>query len=336
MLEPPALSEAELLNALRDGYGLSAAAVTFLPLGQDSSAWVYRVESTDGRNYFLKLRSDEINQAGLAVPRYLHEHGATQVAAPLHTLSAALSHPFDGFSLILYPFIHGAQPLASGGPAQPWQAFGRLLRQIHTTTLPDELARLVQRDRFTPTSNDLVALLDTHVRAGGLVDPLARELAAFWRERQAAIRALLARAEALGQLLRQAAPRALVLCHADPHDDNVLVDDQDQLWLVDWDEIGLSLKERDLMFVIGGLTPDWGTPADTARFFEGYGAAEVDPLALAYYRADWAVQDIGDFARRVFAMPEAGLETKREAVAFFKGLFEPGYIVDLAFSSSGA
>ncbi len=334
MLEPPALDEAALYAALNAGYGLLAPRVTFLPLGQDSSAWVYRVDAAGGRAYFLKLRANAVNPAALAVPRYLFEHGVAQVAAPLPTLGAALTRPFDRFSLILYPFIEGARPLELTDPPEAWQAFGRLLRQIHTTPLPDDLARLIQRDAFTPASHDRVLSQDAHISAGGPSGPFERELAEIWREHQAEIRAVVAQAAVLAPRLRQSPPGSLVLCHADPHDSNVLVDDQGRLWLVDWDEIGLSLKERDLMFVIDGLTPAWPTPAGAARFFEGYGAANVDPTALAYYRADWAAQDIADFARRVLAMPAAGRETKREAIEFFKSLFEPGCIVDLALRSN--
>ena len=42
-------------------------------------------------------------------------------------------------------------------------------------------------------------------------------------------------AEGLGRPLAQRAP-ALVLCHADVHTGNVLLDAGGQLWIVDWDE----------------------------------------------------------------------------------------------------
>ena len=48
----------------------------------------------------------------------------------------------------------------------------------------------------------------------------------------------------------------LVLCHADLHAWNVLLDTDRQLWLVDWDETILAPKERDLMFVVGGIGND--------------------------------------------------------------------------------
>lgn len=40
-----------------------------------------------------------------------------------------------------------------------------------------------------------------------------------------------------------------VLCHADFHDANLLIDPTGRLFIVDWDEIILAPKERDLVFV---------------------------------------------------------------------------------------
>ena len=334
MLEPPDVPEPAIFSALRDGYGVEARALTFLPLGQDTAAWVYRVEALDGRAYFLKLRGDRPQAAGLAVPRYLADQGLAQVPAALRTRSGRLWHPLDDFSIILYPFIEDAQPLPSEQTDEQWRHFGAAMRRIHTTVLPPELAALIQRDLFEPAANDLVLALDAQMKPQSFDEPLARELAAFWCERQREIRAVVAQAEALGQRLRQRAGAAQVLCHTDIHWDNVLLDAQQRLWLVDWDETRLSLKERDLMFVIGGISAGWGTPRDAALFFQGYGPAEIDAAALAFYRADWAVQDIGSYAERVLALHEMGEATRHEALGLFKGLFGPGQIVEKALGTA--
>lgn len=337
MREPPPLPTpallAALLAALRAGYGLAATTVTFLPLGYDDAASVYRVTAADGRAYFLKLRSDAVNPAGLAVPHYLHAQGLPEVLAPLPTQTGALWHPLDTYALILYPFLHAAVPLPSGQADAHWRRLGALLRRVHETPLPPDLQPLLPRETFTPLANDLAQSLDARVHRQSFDEPLQQQVAAFWREHAAVIRAVTAQAERLGARLRQAAPRPLHVCHADPHWSNVLVDAQDQLWLVDWDDTVLAIKERDLMFVIGGLTDDWGTPRDTARFFEGYGPAEVDPLALAYYRADWAVQDLAAFAEQVLLQPALGEATRRDAARLFMGLFGPGQIVEKALGS---
>ena len=69
-------------------------------------------------------------------------------------------------------------------------------------------------------------------------------------------------------------------------------------------------------------------------FFEGYGQTEVDALALAYYGYEWVVQEMSDYAERVFLMDDVGAETKADAVREFRALFAPGDVVDAAYGLS--
>ncbi|MDB5056881.1 MAG: aminoglycoside phosphotransferase [Chloroflexi bacterium] len=138
------------------------------------------------------------------------------------------------------------------------------------------------------------------------------------------------RAEDLG---RRLAGRALpfVLCHADIHIANVLLDAGGQVWIVDWDETMLAPKERDLMFVLGGgISRSWVGPRDEEVFLQGYGETAVDSQAIAYYRTAWAVSDIGEYGMQVVARPDLGAVSRRAALDTFKGLFQPGQIVVLA------
>ena len=74
-------------------------------------------------------------------------------------------------------------------------------------------------------------------------------------------------------------------------------------------------------------------PREERLFFQGYGAATVDPLGLAYYRYAGAVEDIGAYAAQVFFRPDLGPGAKRAAVEGGMSLFLPGNIVALAFAS---
>jgi spectinomycin phosphotransferase len=179
----------------------------------------------------------------------------------------------------------------------------------------------------------MVRQLDAHiVSARTFSDPAAPALAMFWRARREDIRTLMGRAEDLGHRLAQVAP-AFVLCHADIHTNNVLLDAGGHLWIVDWDETILAPRERDLMFVVGGIIGGLVGPHEEELFSQGYGATTVDSLALTYYRYAWAVGDIGAFAEKVFFRPDLGPGTKQAAVEGFMSLFMPGNIIALAFAS---
>ena len=122
-----------------------------------------------------------------------------------------------------------------------------------------------------------------------------------------------------------------MLCHADLHTWNVLVEDAGRLWIADWDEAVLAPRERDLMFVVGGgIGHGLVGPSEEASFLEGYGQVTADPALLAYYRCAWAVQDIAAYGEQALLSPTAGEATRRAAVEGFEDLFAPGNIVDLA------
>jgi spectinomycin phosphotransferase len=143
------------------------------------------------------------------------------------------------------------------------------------------------------------------------------------------IGALVGRADRLGRRLA-GEPSRQVLCHGDLHTWNVLVDADRRLWIVDWDEAVLAPRERDLMFVVGGIGLGLVQPDDTDSFLQGYGQTSIDPRRLAYYRAAWAVQDIAEYGEEVLLAPALGEATRRAALEGFIDLFAPGNIVELA------
>jgi len=120
------------------------------------------------------------------------------------------------------------------------------------------------------------------------------------------------------------------------HTGNLIVDADGQVWIIDWDEVVLAPKERDLMFSVGGgISVELVDPNATARFLEGYGDVEIDSQALGYYRHAWAVQDVGGYAWRVLLDQSATEAQRHDAADILVGLFRPGEIVDLA-ARSGA
>jgi len=335
MQEPPDLSDETIIRAVQTHYSISVAGLTFLPIGFDSGAWAYRIEAADGTICFLKIRKSIANEAGLTVPHVLRERGISQVVAPLPTIVEALWAPAGDFALIMYPFIDGRTGTDVGLSRSQWTAFGTMIKQIHSMTVRSELLDMVRRDTFAPEWRSMVERVDAQITARSFTDPFQQELALFWLGRRQEIRRLVSRTTSLGQRLQASTP-PLVLCHADLHTWSVLIDEAQQLWLVDWDETVVAAKERDLMFLVDGIGPDLVRPEEEKWFFEGYGVSSIDPLALAYYRYAWAIGDIGSFGETVFMMPEVGAVTRSDAARRLISLFQPGYIVHLAYAADNS
>jgi spectinomycin phosphotransferase len=326
MLEKPNLSDDKMSAGLREAYGIDVSAIEFLPIGNDATAWVYRVVGQGGAAYFLKLKSSGVYLPSVNIPRFLRDNGMHQIVAPLATLSGDLWTAVEDYRLILYPFIDGQSGMEVGLSDAQWIELGRVLRQMHTIQLPDDLAKQLKREAFIPgpTWLHLVKELNQSISVEAYNDPFARELAAYWLERAAEIRQMTVRAEELGRMCQSRA-LPVVLCHADIHTANVLVDEQGGLHIVDWDQPILAPKERDLMFMLG--------EGGEAQFYEGYGDVEVDQAVIAYYRYEWVVQEFGDYAARVLVMDDVGDETRADAVRGFQQLFDPGDVVDQAYEA---
>ncbi|MEZ4670957.1 MAG: aminoglycoside phosphotransferase family protein [Anaerolineae bacterium] len=331
MLEKPALSDVQIITSLSERYAIPVDALSFLPIGNDATAWVYRVES-GGLTYFLKVKHGAIYEPSLSVPRYLYDAGIKQVVAPYPTPSQHLSVAIEGYNLILYPFIEGH----AGGLSDAQRIeLGAVMKRIHSTTLPSSVQAQIRKERFIPPWLKTVQKLHEAITRTTGDTPIAREFIDFCRERQDEIGTISARAESLGRLARERA-MPIVVCHADIHDFNTIISSQGELFVVDWDEVQFAPKERDLMFVGNVETIGAHVPPHTRLFYEGYGAVKVDPLLIAYYRYEWVVQEMGDFGARILHGQELGEATRQDALDGFRKLFADGNVVDAAYAADVA
>lgn len=334
MRDRPDLSEEALAAALRGHYAIDAVSVGFLSGGEDASAWVYRVETGHASpRYFVKVReANGSRDVAAAVSRYLYEGGVRHVVAPVRSNANSLTVQEGEFSFTVYPFIEGRTGVKAGLVERHWWALGNLVQRLHASFLPSDLSEQLATETYRPAALDVVRQIDRAVSGRSFVGRVAQEVAAFWTAHRAEILALVERTEELGQLVERLS-LPLVLCHADLHTWNVMIDGDGELWLIDWDEVIRAPQERDLMFVVGGIGAGLIDPHETAWFFEGYGDTTVDPLALSYYRHAWAVQDIGGYGERIFFAPSLGNESRSDAARILMGLFNPGEIVELARAS---
>jgi spectinomycin phosphotransferase len=331
--EAARIPESLLLDLASSEYGLTPAAIRYLPLGADIDSAAYALHTSGGGRYFLKVRAlAGFRPASLLVPRFLTDSGIPHVLVPLATQSGMYWIELERGVLSLFPFVQGRLAADAGMSGANWTALGRMLAQVHASRPPDELLELLPRERFIPSRRELLPQIESALRDSGQSDPLKRELAAFWDSHRTTIQRLTARADALGRQLRRREP-PLVLSHGDLHAWNLLLDEQDRLWVLDWDEVALAPKERDLMFLLVGIARGLVEERETERFLEGYGGAKIDRLALAYYRFAWAVQDLAAFGEQACLRPDLSADARRDALEYLAGLFAPGKIVEIAFSS---
>jgi len=332
MLERPDLQDSIIAACLLDVYGLRVGHIAFLPLGADRNTAVYRVVADDETPYFLKLRGGVFDETSVALPKFLSDQGITQIIAPLLTKSGQLWASLEAFKTILYPFVEGRNGYEVDLPDRHWVEFGRTLKRIHTAALPSALVSRIQQETYSPQWREIVKTFLKRVEDDRFADPVAVKLASVMRVKRDEIADLVGRAERLAHALDARSP-AFVLCHSDIHAGNILIGADDAFYIVDWDNPILAPKERDLMFVGGGQGFTGHTPQEEeALFYWGYGEAQVDPVALAYYRYERIIQDIAVYCEQLLLSDEGG-EDRAQSLQYLASNFLPNGTIEIAYQS---
>lgn len=338
MLEKPSIPDERIIEHVAQSYelpasglpaaGLSAAEAVFLPLGADVNSAVYRIETAGSDSFFLKLRKENYDETSILIPRYLYDRGIQQIISPLKTVDGQLWSDLDGFTCVLYPYIEGRSGFEAALTGEQWIAFGAALRRIHSVKLPPELHSKITRETFSPRWRERVRWFQAHVEQARFDDPTAANMAEFMRAHRDEISHLVGRA---GQLAREMQSQTFepVLCHSDIHAGNVLLADDGSLYIVDWDNPILAPKERDLMFIGGGIGETWKDAHNEDLFYQGYGPSEINRLALTYYRIERIVVDIAEFSEQIL-MTRSGGDDREQGYRFFTGQFAPGDVIEIA------
>jgi spectinomycin phosphotransferase len=331
MLEKPDLQDEAITACLQDEFGLDVVQVSFLPIGADQNTAVYRAVAADETAYFVKLRRGTLNETPVALPKFLSDQSIGQIIAPLTTTTGELWASLDGFKVIAYPFIEGRNGFEVALTDRQWIEFGTALKQIHAVQVPVELAEHIRRELFSPRWRETVKTFLSRVD-DGFDDPVAAKAAALLRDKQDVVLDMVARAERHAQLL-QTRPLEPVLCHYDIHAGNLLIDSAtDAIYIVDWDDPIMAPKERDLMFIGGGIGGVWNTPREETLFYRGYGPTEIDAVALAYYRYERIIEDIAVHCEQLLLTSEGGRD-REQSYRYLQSNFLPNETVEMAYKA---
>ena len=331
MREKPDLQDADIKDCLFTQYGLQAAEVAFLPRGGDINAAVYHIITWDGTPYFLKLRSGILDDISLVVPKFLSDRGIRAVIAPILTRSRQLWTQLDDFHVILYPFVEGHNAFEAALTERQWVDFGTALRAIHNAVIPSDLGNRVPHETYSPQWRERVKTLLKRIKTDTYPEPVAAQYAGFMSVKADEILYIVQMAEQLRSVLQAQAP-IFTLCHSDLHAGNLLIDANSSLYIVDWDFPIFAPKERDLMFIGGGVGSTWYAPQEEALFYKGYGPTEINPVALAYYRFERIVQDIAEWGERML-LTDTGGQDRARWLQGLKRWFQPNDVVEMAYKA---
>jgi spectinomycin phosphotransferase len=285
----------KLRRWILEDFGLDVAELSPVGHGADVAAQVWKAVTTTN-TYAVKWSGAGTN-TGHQVAAYLADLGLPGIPELIRTMDGGLWSFHGKKRLTITPWIDGVRAAETGLTTEQWTEYGVLLRRVHSAELPERLRAALPR--HSPIDAKVPAIaekLQTRLTTRAPEDEVEEELAAVWKQHEATITHLMTArpAEPIG-------PR--VVCHADPHLGNVLVDER--LHLIDWDDVVLAPREQDLMFMLGGMG-DVGptTPEQLAAFLTGYGEHTLDEDAIRYYRHVRAFEDVVMWSDQALTGPD--------------------------------
>ncbi|WNB93356.1 phosphotransferase [Bacillus sp. NEB1478] len=322
------LKKDQISNVLELHFGINSKIIENLPLGNDPSASIYRIIDHSNQTYFLKLNRNEVTKQGIQVPFYLYSHGIDAVIPPIVNKKEELWFSENGFTWVLYPFVQSYDGYKVEFSSFQWSSFGESLSKIHAVSLPEDLHQSLPRESFKSISCERVKEYDVKMKNTTFNDPESAKLADFWNEKRNEIQQLIHNTDQIGRKVRTETFN-FVLCHADLHPGNTVIDEEGNLIIVDWDSPILAPKERDLMFIGGGHR--FKNP-DIDAFYSAYGKLIPNFELISYYRNERILADIAVTADEMFE--NKGMKEEREiGLYLLMRQFEPNKEVDVALAS---
>jgi spectinomycin phosphotransferase len=329
-MEEPRITDHSIIECLRIHYGIEVSELTLLPIGADVNAAVYKARGQDSF-YFVKLKRGHQHDNSTIIMDLLQKAGIKEIIPPIKTVGGKSTQAVEDFTMIVSPFIDGQDGFSQPLTDDQWRTLSKVMKQVHEIKVPQSIQNKVRHENYSPKWRQIVRSFYDLIEAGPSGDEAAMNLLKFMKVHLPEIKRLVDRAEQLGRKIQDLSPE-LVLCHSDIHGGNVLIDRNENIYIVDWDDPIMAPKERDLMFIGGGVANVWNKPHEEELFYTGYGQVEVQKEILAYYRFERIVEDIADFGQQLLLTSEGG-EDRLQSYQHFVGQFEPNGVVGIAFKT---
>ena len=221
------------------------------------------------------------------------------VVAPLGTSNGALGIPWHNFRVSLFPFIEGESrwdlwKVEKDFTDAALRQTAVLLATIHHCTDEVEVRSLPAVQYDLPLRNELYGVLEAADRRIPSQNPYQKQLLAALATHRSLILETMDRYDELGRSA-VASQTPFVVTHGDPTPGNLILNTQNQLYLIDWDGVSLGPPERDLVAFTG------------ERFdvvLESYLKNRENGVALytdifGFYIYEWTLNEIRDYGTKI-------------------------------------
>jgi len=305
-----AIDREALIERVRQEYALDIERLTFLPKGEVSYCYIAHCTNEGGRprapgeRCFLKLLDDSrlarwsANRLDFYLPLTwnLYVKGLFQnIPYPIKTRTGEFKTSFEGKPLILFSFIEG-KTLEDGFPRSDkiLATLARSLAIIHKSTSDIGLEIPYVEGFDIGFESDLLNGLQALERIDRPDNRWKRALRDLVLPRQQEILGYLGRLRELQDPAR-AAGKEMVLCHTDPTGGNLMITDEGELYILDWEGAMLAPLEHDLFFFAGEEHFD----RFLANYEEEFGPVNLDSNVFGFYFYRRNLEDLTDWVVRI-------------------------------------
>lgn len=319
-----------IISSLLNNYGIEVSHIKPLALGADADAVIYKVNSPSQKAYFVKLKQSH-HDSSVNLQLILNDAGIQEVICLIKTIDGQSQIRTQDFTLTVYPFIDGQDGFTKNLTNEQWIALGKTLKQIHQLQLPASITQSLKQEDFSSKWINKVKLIYATIEDVIPSDEIASEFIASLKEYQSTILQLTDNVKSLINIIT-AQPINAVLCHGDIHAGNVLIANDKNLYIVDWDKPIMAPKERDLMFIGAGIGNVWNQKHELDNFYAGYGETKIDQNLINYYRCNRILQDVVEFYEQIITN-NINHNNRELSYNHFIAMFEPNGVVDIALKS---
>lgn len=329
-MKTKSIQDNEIIKLLKSNYNIEIESIQLLQLGADMNASVYKA-TAKYQSYFVKIKYDIQEETDIDILRLLHDSGLKEIIFPVITSEGKLFRQLEHFKIVVYPFIDGKNGFEQALTKKQWFELGKVFKTIHTLTIPESIKIKLRKETFSTRWRESVKSLYPYINVKSFDNRITGDFKEFFKLKLSLINQLINLAETTSKNI-QPDLNQYALCHSDIHAGNILIASDESFYIVDWDSPILAPKERDLMFIGGGVGNVWNSPTDAAYFYEGYGEVNIDKTLLSYYRCERIIEDIAIYGEDLLFPNYHTDESKLINLHHFKAMFEKNGVVDIALN----
>jgi spectinomycin phosphotransferase len=323
------INKENIPEIIKNEYGFSVFRIEKLNTGFDQNTDVYKLFSSGRNTFFLKMRSKNFTESSLVIPSWLStKMDLPNIIHPIKTLGGKLYHKVSSFYIALFPYINGRSGWDISLTKDQFGEFGKFMRDLHSADLPNGYKNLIPWEKYNQKYSKDVKKCLAGINNKVYDNPVVMDFLYILKNNENTILEMADHLETAG-IANSKGHRSMCLCHGDIHAGNILID-KNKFYVVDWDTIILAPKEKDLMFIGGGIGNKWNGEGEIECFYKGYGTeTEIDRDLIKYYRYERIIQDICEFYRQMLDT-KTSKEEQKKCYELFKEIFKRNNVVDIA------